>query len=286
ANVSPQGLCEETTAAGEGDPWADYQATFPASETVNGVADSYSQPLAGNFNQLKELKALYPNLNIVMSIGGLTWSQYPSPPPLGPRSPPAPAARLGLPPHPHVDQGHPAGPDGRAAGRPRLGRGHLRRLRHRLGMAGIAGQHRHHLPAAGQAGLRGAAGRVPPPAQRAQPADPPALRPDFLPARQPGHHQGRLPGEEELQVPHRRRRASQVAAEPQPNFQSNLYSDPADPSGNGYSVNEAIQQYLSRGVPGRKLVVGVPAYGRGWTGVTPGPDGNGVYQGSTGQAEG
>jgi len=53
------------------DTWADYQDPLPASETVNGQADS-SDPNAfvGNFHQLQELKQLYPQLRIVMSIGG------------------------------------------------------------------------------------------------------------------------------------------------------------------------------------------------------------------------
>jgi chitinase len=53
------------------DTWADYQDPLPAAETVNGQADS-SDPnaFAGNFHQLQELKQLYPQLKIVMSIGG------------------------------------------------------------------------------------------------------------------------------------------------------------------------------------------------------------------------
>jgi chitinase len=53
------------------DTYADYQDPLPADETVDGKADS-SAPgaFAGNFHQLQELKKLYPNLKIVMSIGG------------------------------------------------------------------------------------------------------------------------------------------------------------------------------------------------------------------------
>jgi chitinase len=53
------------------DTWADYQDPLAAVETVNGQADS-SDPnaFAGNFHQLQELKQLYPQLKIVMSIGG------------------------------------------------------------------------------------------------------------------------------------------------------------------------------------------------------------------------
>ena len=51
------------------DPWADYQATFTAERAVNGQPDSHGA-FAGNFHQLQELKKLYPNLKIIMSIGG------------------------------------------------------------------------------------------------------------------------------------------------------------------------------------------------------------------------
>jgi chitinase len=53
------------------DTYADYQYAFTADETVNGIADS-TDPYAfvGNFHQLQELKKRYPNLQIVMSIGG------------------------------------------------------------------------------------------------------------------------------------------------------------------------------------------------------------------------
>jgi chitinase len=51
------------------DPWADYQDPLPADETVDGQAD-IAGTFAGNFHQLQELKKLYPDLHIVMSIGG------------------------------------------------------------------------------------------------------------------------------------------------------------------------------------------------------------------------
>jgi chitinase len=53
------------------DSWADYQDPLPASATVNGQSDSGDpNALAGNFHQLQELKQLYPQLKIVLSIGG------------------------------------------------------------------------------------------------------------------------------------------------------------------------------------------------------------------------
>ena len=46
---------------------------FSASESVDGIADTSSQPLKGNFNQILKLKAKYPHLRVLLSLGG--WSQ-------------------------------------------------------------------------------------------------------------------------------------------------------------------------------------------------------------------
>lgn len=48
----------------------DYEKLFPASESVDGIADTQAQPVAGNFNQLRELKAKYPKMQVIMSLGG------------------------------------------------------------------------------------------------------------------------------------------------------------------------------------------------------------------------
>ena len=89
-NIDPNNLsCFEATKAsdstnendpnagdGAGDAYADYQKTFDASTSVNGQADTWNQPLVGVFNQLKELKARHPNLKILFSLGGWTYSKY------------------------------------------------------------------------------------------------------------------------------------------------------------------------------------------------------------------
>ncbi len=61
---------------GAGDSWADYEKGFGAGESVDGVGDTWDQPLAGNYNQLRKLKAKYPKLKINISIGGWTYSKY------------------------------------------------------------------------------------------------------------------------------------------------------------------------------------------------------------------
>ncbi|HPE70933.1 MAG TPA: glycosyl hydrolase family 18 protein [Candidatus Competibacter sp.] len=59
------------------------------------------------------------------------------------------------------------------------------------------------------------------------------------------------------------------------NFNAPLF-DPAS----ALSIHAAVQAYLNAGVPAKKIVVGVPFYGRGWDGVSNTNDG--LYQGSTG----
>jgi chitinase len=76
SDPDPAGENDPDAGDGAGDMDADYAKTFPASEAVNGVADGSGQAIAGNFNQLKELKAKYPNLKILLSIGGWTYSKY------------------------------------------------------------------------------------------------------------------------------------------------------------------------------------------------------------------
>ncbi|MFF0447411.1 glycosyl hydrolase family 18 protein [Streptomyces sp. NPDC004609] len=61
---------------GAGDSYADYQKSFSAADSVDGVADKWDQPIVGVLNQFKELKAKYPHLKINISLGGWTYSKY------------------------------------------------------------------------------------------------------------------------------------------------------------------------------------------------------------------
>jgi chitinase len=65
---------DPNTGAG-GDAYADYTKSFDAASSVSGVGDTWDQKLRGNWNQLKELKAKYPNLKVLISLGGWTWSR-------------------------------------------------------------------------------------------------------------------------------------------------------------------------------------------------------------------
>ncbi|MGW8782077.1 glycosyl hydrolase family 18 protein [Streptomyces sp. NPDC055796] len=57
-----------------GDAYADYDKAYTADQSVDGVADNWDQPLRGNFNQLRKLKAKYPHIKVLWSFGGWTWS--------------------------------------------------------------------------------------------------------------------------------------------------------------------------------------------------------------------
>ncbi|MEE1756351.1 glycoside hydrolase family 18 protein [Streptomyces sp. SP18CS02] len=75
-NVSPEGKCFTGNVPGEADAWADYVRPLDAADSVDGVADTAGQPLAGNFNQLRELKAKHPGLKVLISLGGWSWSTH------------------------------------------------------------------------------------------------------------------------------------------------------------------------------------------------------------------
>lgn len=79
-NVTTDLVCDQTDridpdeGAPEGDPLVDYVQLKTAEQSVDGVADTLDQPLAGNFRQLQELKAANPGLKVMISLGGWTWS--------------------------------------------------------------------------------------------------------------------------------------------------------------------------------------------------------------------
>ena len=71
------------------------------------------------------------------------------------------------------------------------------------------------------------------------------------------------------------------------NHQSALFDSPNDPSTGDqklYNSNDAIEAFISRGVPAAKLNLGIGYYGRGWTGVA--NANNGLYQTASGAAPG
>ncbi|MFL6143037.1 MAG: glycosyl hydrolase family 18 protein [Labedaea sp.] len=58
-----------------GDSFADYDKFYDAASSVDGTTDTWDTgALRGNFNQLRKLKRMYPNLKVLFSFGGWTWS--------------------------------------------------------------------------------------------------------------------------------------------------------------------------------------------------------------------
>ncbi|MGH8775185.1 MAG: glycosyl hydrolase family 18 protein [Jiangellaceae bacterium] len=281
-NVNQAGQCFQANQTGQGDAWADYQRRFTAAESVDGVADAFNQPLAGNFNQIKELKAVNPNLRASISLGGWTWSRYFSNAALTSSSRSAFAEscvdlfiRGNLP----IFGGEPQGGPGSGLGvfdgididwewpasegnvgnivRPEDRQNFvllLQRLRQELDEAG-AEQGKYFTLSA------------------FLPADPAKISAGIDPAIFQYLDFATVQGYD-----------FHGAWENQTNHQSQLLTPAADPSPGEFSVDKAIDTYIALGVPRSKLVVGLPAYGRGWTGV--GSTNNGLYQSSAGPAPG
>ena len=70
------------------------------------------------------------------------------------------------------------------------------------------------------------------------------------------------------------------AWDPVTGHQSNLYTTAQSP----FSVDLAVDTYLAQGAPAGKIVIGIPYYGRGWSGA--GSANNGLYQPASGPARG
>lgn len=261
---------DPNTGAG-GDAFADYTKAFGAGESVSGAADTWDQPLRGNWNQLKQLKAKYPGLKVLISLGGWTWSRGF-----------ASAAR----------------PENRQA----------------FVASCIDAYIRGNLPVTDGAGGTAAAAGVfdgidldwEYPAACGLSCGTPednanftALLAEFrsqLNAVRPGLLLTIAAGAGIDKI-----RVTNPAAyhqyldyinvmtydfhgtwDAQTNHHSALFDSPNDPSTGDvrlYNTNDAIEAFLSRGVPASKLNVGIGFYGRGWTGVA--NVNNGLYENGT-----
>ncbi|GAA4907765.1 chitinase [Stackebrandtia albiflava] len=259
------------------DPWADYQIRFPADQTVSGEADTWTQPLGGNFNQLLQLKQKYPHLKVLISLGGWTASDHFSeavkPENLAdfvdscidtfirgnlPDAPPGAAYGVfdGFDfdwewPGPGGEPGQPWDP----ADRENYGlmmtefRSQLDALEIELGREFTMSSYTAADPEVFEAAFD-----VP----RAKAAL------DFFVVQ--GYDLYGPWGD----VP--------------TNHQGQLYSPSRNPAINDYSVDIAVDTLRSAGIPAHQIVIGIPAFGRGWAGVED-RDG-GLYQYGTGPASG
>lgn len=256
-----------------GDSWADYQMDFDAAKSVDGVADLWTQPLKGNFNQLRKLKAKYPNLKVLISLGGWTWSGGISDAVSTPEKRQAfVQSCIDL----YIRGNIPGLPAGAAAGVfdgididwefPVSGGLIPGRPEDTVNYTAALAEFRRQLDA-----VR------------------PGLQLSIATPSAPGNYSKIELGRVHTYLDHLNVMTYDMhgAWDSKANFHSALYNQAANPDkARRDSTQEAVQGQLAAGVPASKLVVGVPFYGRGWQGTQAGPTGDGLYQSTWGAAWG
>jgi chitinase len=266
-----------------GDDWADYQRPWTAEDSVTGEEVTWPRPILGNFQQLRTLKQQYPQLKVLISLGGWTWSKYFSDAALTKQSRerfvsscidlfvkgdiPAPGwggmggpgAAAGVFDGIDIDWEWP-GSEGNA--------GNIIRTQDKQNYKLLLAEFRKQLHAQGKQTGREYLLTAFLPASAVK-IDAGFEVPDIFGFLSFGSVQGYdLHGTWESTT----------------NHQSNLYTSPADPSSPRYSDDAVVNEYLQRGAPSKEIVLGAPFYSRGWTGVAAGNDG--LYQPAAGAAPG
>jgi chitinase len=262
------GFLDEHGKCVSSDPWADFQRPFGAEQSVSGKADEAGQALAGNLNQLKQLKAKYPKLRVSISLGGWTGSKYFSDAALTPASRAAHVKScLDL----WIKGNLPGLPVGAAAGvfdgidldwewpASEANTGNVVRPEDKQNFTSLVHEYRKQLSRSYNLTAFLPAN----PVQIDRGFEVQKLFRDLTFATTQGYdYHG--------------------AWEPVTNQQSALRAPAGDPSPAAFSSQVTIDAYLSRGAPPDRLVMGVPFYSRGWTGV--GAANNGLFQPATGPA--
>lgn len=256
------GSVDSTGRCASADSWADYLRPFAASESVDGLAEP-----GGNFNQLRLLKQLYPNLHVLISLGGFTLSTNFSQAVSTEAGRKALAASC-------IDlfiRGNVPGNPGAFAGAfdgfdidwewPTL-------MPFNGGTASFSPADRHNFTLM-LAEFRAQLDALGKPAHKHYsltaflPADPVKIKQGF---EVPGLFRyldwATIQGYD-----------LHGAWEATTNHQSALFSPPGDPSPEKFSDDLAIRTYLAADAPARKLVLGVPFYSHAWTNVVGGTDG-------------
>lgn len=279
-NVNAEGECFTGNVPGEADAWADYARPLDAANSVDGVADTDTQPLAGNFNQLRELKAKHPGLKVLISLGGWSWSTHFSDAALTPASRkkfvsscidlyikgnlPVDGARggagsaAGLFDGVDLDWEWPGSPGDTDT---------VYRPEDKRNFTALVREFRNQLDA--YAKSRAPRGKK---AKHYEltafvPAAPGAIDAGFdIPRIMRDFDFVNLQGYD-----------YHVSGQPTTAQQSALFA-PGD-----FSVDRTVRDWVRRGAQPRKLVVGMPFYGQGWTGVSGG--GDGLDQPATGPAK-
>lgn len=267
--LDPQGNCVSA------DPWADYQRPFPADQSVSGQADSPSQTLFGNLNQFKQLKAKYPKLRVNISLGGWTGSAYFSNAALTDASRKAHVKSC-------IDMwlrgDLPGLPPGAAAGvfdgidldwewpGSEGNTGNVIRPEDKQNYTKLLGEYRAQLDQLGKANHKHYD------LTAFLPADPAKMDAGFEVHKLFKYLDFATTQGYDYHGPW----------EPVTNQQSSLRTPEGDPSPVAFSSQVTIDSLLGRGAPRNRLVMGVPFYSHGWTGVP--NQNNGLFQTSTGPA--
>jgi GH18 family chitinase/glycerophosphoryl diester phosphodiesterase len=262
---------------GASDAWADYQMGYTSDISVDGSTDAWEQPLKGNFNQLKELKAKYPNLKVLLTLGGWTYSKFFS------DVAATDASRKKFVSScidlyikgnlPVLNDGSPAGGSGAAAGvfdgfdidweYPGSNNGHAGNHfgpQDTANYTALLAEFRSELDALGGKHYLITAA-VPAGPTEIQLLQIPQINQylDYADIMTYDFH-----GAFEVNGP--------------TNFQAPLFETTLDPSfGTGFTVDSAVNSWINGGFPANKLNLGVAFYGRGWTGV-PDNGAHGLYQ--------
>ncbi|GGR28674.1 glycoside hydrolase family 18 protein [Streptomyces roseolus] len=250
------------------DPWADYVRPVDAATSVDGTADTAEQPLAGNFNQLRELKAKHPNLKVMISLGGWSGSAYFSDAVRTPASRKALVSScIDLYIKGDLPQDGARGGAGAAAGLfdgidldwewpgSEGNPGNVIRPEDKVNFTALVREFRTQLDAYG----RSLPQRKHYELSAYVPTAPAKIDAGFEVAKiMRDFDFVNLQGYD-----------FHVSGEATADQQSALFAK------NDWSVEGTVKSWLRRGAPAHKLVVGMPFYGQGWTGVTGGGDGLG-----------
>ncbi|MFF9149791.1 glycoside hydrolase family 18 protein [Streptomyces sp. NPDC014861] len=250
------------------DPWADYVRPVDAATSVDGAADTAEQPLAGNFNQLRELKAKHPKLKVMISLGGWSGSAYFSDAVRTPASRKALVSScIDLYIKGNLPQDGARGGAGAAAGvfdgidldwewpGSEGNPGNIIRPEDKVNFTALVREFRNQLDAYG----RSLPKRKHYELSAYVPTAPAKIDAGFEVAKiMRDFDFVNLQGYD-----------FHVSGETTANQQSALFAR------NDWSVEGTVKSWLRRGAPAHKLVVGMPFYGQGWTGVTGGGDGLG-----------
>jgi len=266
ANISPD------LRAQLGDAHADIQMPYAAANSVDGAADAEGpNTLRGSFNQLRKLKAAHPHLKVLISIGGWSWSNRFSDAALTEQSRATfvnSCIELFIKGQFAPDVRQPGVFDGIDIDWEYPGAAKNFRADDGSNFTALLAEFRRQLDAQGAADGRRYLLTI---ATSANEATYKKLELDRI--------------HPHLDWINLMTYDLHGAWENNTNFQSALFAAPGDPSEKqNLWCDAAVRGYLKAGVPAAKLNLGIPFYGRGWTGVEPGPSGNGLFQKAAGGA--